>query len=192
MISGYAFNLFRKYYEDSFIVEEEIFYYIYVIFYYKGYLEKYKNFFKKEVLCIVLSLDFKEFFIFGKELVKLYFNYESEELYVSVEYKMLMNVEEEGYYDVEIMKKIGDCIYYNNYIVIIKIFKKVFDYVLNGKSVIDWVIECYKKIRDKDSLIENNLNDYVGGKYVFEFFCRVIKFFEKSVDLIEKISEKRF
>lgn len=45
---------------------------------------------------------------------------------------------------------------------------------------------------DKESLIENNLNDYVGGKYVFEFFCRVIIFLVKSVDLIEKISEKRF
>lgn len=45
---------------------------------------------------------------------------------------------------------------------------------------------------DEDSLIENNLNYYVGGKYVFEFFCRVIKFFEKSMDLIEKISMKRF
>ncbi|WP_198975074.1 DEAD/DEAH box helicase, partial [Helicobacter pylori] len=38
----------------------------------------------------------------------------------------------------------------------------------------------------------NNPNDYAGGKYVFELLCRVIKLSEKSVDLIEKISEKRF
>lgn len=73
-----------------------------------------------------------------------------------------------------------------------KIPKKAFDYVVNGKSAIDWVIEHYKKTRDKDSLIENNPNDYKGGKYVFELLCRVIKLSEKSVDLIEKISEKRF
>lgn len=65
---------------------------------------------------------------------------------------------------------------------------------MNGKSAIDWVIERYKKTTDEDkgSLIENNPNDYKGGKYVFELLCRVIKLSEKSVDLIEKISEKRF
>ncbi|GAA9108469.1 DEAD/DEAH box helicase [Helicobacter pylori] len=41
-ISGYALNLFRKHYEDNFIAEEEIFYYIYAILHHKGYLEKYK------------------------------------------------------------------------------------------------------------------------------------------------------
>ncbi len=81
---------------------------------------------------------------------------------------------------------------YNNHIAITKIPKKAFDYALNGKSAIDWVIERYKKTTDKDSLIENNPNDYKGGKYVFELLCRVIKLSEKSVDLIEKISEKRF
>lgn len=100
VISGYVFNLFRRYYKDNVIIEEEIFYYIYVIFYYKGYLEKYKNFFVKEVLCVVLSDDFKEFFVFGKELVELYLNYENGEMYISVKYNLLENVEVEGYYDV--------------------------------------------------------------------------------------------
>ncbi|GHQ69091.1 hypothetical protein JP0075_11400 [Helicobacter pylori] len=103
-----------------------------------------------------------------------------------------MNAEEEGYYDVETMTKKGDRIHYNNHIAITKIPKKAFDYVVNGKSAIDWVIEHYKKTTDKDSKIKNNPNDYAGGKYVFELLCRVIKLSEKSVDLIEKISEKRF
>ncbi len=161
-ISGYALNLFRKHYKDYSIAEEEIFYYIYGILHHKGYLEKYKNSLTKE------------------------------DPRASVEYKTLMNAEEEGYYDVETMKKIGDRINYNNHIAITKIPKKAFDYVVNGKSAIDWVIERYKKTTDKDSLIENNPNDYAGGKYVFELLCRVIKLSEKSVDLIEKISEKRF
>ncbi|GAA7625961.1 hypothetical protein HpMMM27_12240 [Helicobacter pylori] len=38
--------------------------------------------------------------------------------------------------------------------------------MVNGKSAIDWVIERYQKTMDKDSLIENNPNDYAGGKYV--------------------------
>ncbi|GAA7015764.1 hypothetical protein AOH420_11260 [Helicobacter pylori] len=191
-ISGYALNLFRKHYEDNSIAEEEIFYYIYAILHHKGYLEKYKNSLTKEDPRIALSEDFKELSVLGKELAKLHLNYESGEMHASVEYKTLMNAEEKGYYDVETMKKIGDRIHYNNHIAITKIPKKAFDYVVNGKSAIDWVIERYKKTTDKDSLIENNPNDYKGGKYVFELLCRVIKLSIKSVDLIEKISEKRF
>ncbi|GAA7823843.1 DEAD/DEAH box helicase [Helicobacter pylori] len=191
-ISGYALNLFRRHYEDNLIAEEEIFYYIYAILHHKGYLEKYKNSLTKEDPRIALSKDFKELSILGKELAKLHLNYESGEMHASVEYKTLMNAEEEGYYDVETMTKKGDRINYNNHIAITKIPKKAFDYVVNGKSAIDWVIERYKKTTNKDSLIENNPNDYAGGKYVFELLCRVIKLSEKSVDLIEKISEKRF
>ncbi len=191
-ISGYALNLFRKHYKDNSIAEEEIFYYIYAILHHKGYLEKYKNSLAKEEPRIGLSEDFKELSILGKELAKLHLNYENGEMHASVEYKTLMNAEEKGYYDVETMKKIGDRINYNNHIAITKIPKKAFEYVVNGKSAIDWVIERYKKTTDKDSLIENNPNDYAGGKYVFELLCRVIKLSEKSVDLIEKISEKRF
>ncbi|GHR45939.1 helicase [Helicobacter pylori] len=191
-ISGYALNLFRKHYEDNAIAEEEIFYYIYAILHHKGYLEKYKNSLAKEDPHIALSPDFKELSVLGKELAELHLNYENGEMHTSVEYKTLMNAEEKGYYDVETMKKIGDRIHYNNHIAITKIPKKAFDYVVNGKSAIDWVIERYQKTTDKNSLIENNPNDYKGGKYVFELLCRVIKLSEKSVDLIEKISEKRF
>ena len=193
-ISGYALNLFRRHYKDNTIVEEEIFYYIYAIFHHKGYLEKYKNSLAKEAPRVALSEDFKELSTLGKELGELHLNYESGEMHDSVKYTTLMNAEMEGYYDVVQMKKDkkGDRILYNQNITITQIPKKAFEYVVNGKSAIDWVIERYQKTMDKDSLIENNPNDYAGGKYIFELLCRVIKLSEKSVDLIEKISEKRF
>ncbi|GAA6780227.1 DEAD/DEAH box helicase family protein [Helicobacter pylori] len=191
-ISGYALNLFRKHYKDNLIAEEEIFYYIYAILHHKGYLEKYKNSLTKEEPRIALSEDFKELSILGKELAKLHLNYENGEMHTSVEYNLLENAGMEGYYDVEKMKKQGDNIIYNKNITITKIPKKAFEYVVNDRSAIDWVIERYKKTTDEDSLIENNPNDYKGGKYVFELLCRVIKLSEKSVDLIEKISIKRF
>ncbi|NHA91521.1 DEAD/DEAH box helicase [Helicobacter pylori] len=192
--SGYALNLFRRHYQDDSIVEEEIFYYIYAIFHHKGYLEKYKNSLAKEAPRIALSEDFKELSTLGKELAELHLNYESGEMHTSVKHNLLENAEVEGYYDVIQMKKDkkGDRIQYNHHITITQIPKKAFDYVINGKSAIDWVIERYQKTMDKDSLIENNPNHYAGGKYVFELLCRVIKLSEKSVDLIEKISEKRF
>lgn len=191
-ISGYALNLFRRHYKDNAITEEEIFYYIYAILHHKGYLEKYKNSLAKEAPRIALSDDFKELSMLGKELGELHLNYESGEMHESVQYKTLMNAEVEGYYDVDKMTKKKDCILYNKNIAITKIPQKAFDYVVNGKSAIDWVIERYQKTMDKESLIENNPNDYAGGKYVFELLCRVIKLSVKSVDLIEKISEKRF
>ncbi|GAA8353103.1 hypothetical protein HpNP16_12160 [Helicobacter pylori] len=191
-ISGYALNLFRRHYGDNSITEEEIFYYIYAIFHHKGYLEKYKNSLAKEAPRIALSEDFKELSVLGKELAELHLNYESGEMHTSVKYTTLMNAGMEGYYDVVKMTKKGDSILYNQNIAITKIPQKSFDYVINGKSAIDWVIERYQKTMDKDSLIENNPNHYAGGKYVFELLCRVIKLSEKSVDLIEKISEKRF
>ncbi len=191
-ISGYALNLFRRHYKDNSITEEEIFYYIYAILHHKGYLEKYKNSLAKEAPRIALSEDFKELSVLGKELGDLHLNYESGEMHTSVKYTTLMNAEIEGYYDVEKMTKKGDSILYNQNIAITKIPQKAFEYVVNGKSAIDWVIERYQKTMDEKSLIENNPNDYAGGQYVFELLCRVIKLSEKSVDLIEKISEKRF
>ncbi|WP_423752413.1 type ISP restriction/modification enzyme [Helicobacter pylori] len=191
-ISGYALNLFRRHYKDNAITEEEIFYYIYAVLHHKGYLEKYKNSLAKEAPRIALSEDFKELSMLGKELGELHLNYESGEMHASVEYNLLENAEVEGYYDVDKMTKKGDRILYNHHITITNIPKKAFDYVINGKSAIDWVIERYQKTTDKDSLIENNPNHYAGGKYVFELLCRVIKLSEKSVDLIEKISMKRF
>ncbi|WRF10576.1 DEAD/DEAH box helicase [Helicobacter pylori] len=191
-ISGYALNLFRRHYGDNLIAEEEIFYYIYAILHHKGYLEKYKNSLAKEAPRIALSDDFKELSMLGKELGELHLNYESGEMHTSVKHNLLENAEMEGYYDVVKMKKEKDRIIYNHHITITKIPQKAFEYVVNGKSAIDWVIERYSITTDKDSLIENNPNDYAGGKYIFELLCRVIKLSEKSVDLIEKISEKRF
>ncbi|MFP6181787.1 type ISP restriction/modification enzyme, partial [Helicobacter pylori] len=191
-ISGYALNLFRRHYKDNTITEEEIFYYIYAILHHKGYLKKYKNSLAKEAPRIALSEDFKELSMLGKQLAELHLNYENGEMHTSVKYTTLMNAEIEGYYDVDKMTKKGDSILYNQNIAITKIPQKAFNYVINGKSAIDWVIERYQKTTDKDSLIENNPNHYAGGKYVFELLCRVIKLSEKSVDLIEKISMKRF
>ncbi|GAA8721256.1 hypothetical protein HpDR94b_08320 [Helicobacter pylori] len=193
-ISGYALNLFRRHYKDDSIVEEEIFYYIYAIFHHKGYLEKYKNSLAKEAPRIALSEDFNELSALGKELAELHLNYESGEMHTSVKHNLLENAGMEGYYDVVQMKKDkkGDRIIYNHHITITQIPKKAFDYVVNGKSAIDWVIERYSITTDKDSLIENNPNHYAGGQYIFELLCRVITLSVKSVDLIEKISEKRF
>ncbi|GAA8354663.1 hypothetical protein HpDR35_11570 [Helicobacter pylori] len=49
--------------------------------------------------------------------------------------------------------------------------------------------DVVKMTKKGDRIIPNH---YAGGKYIFELLCRVITLSVKSVDLIEKISEKRF
>lgn len=56
---------------------------------------------------------------------------------------------------------------------------EAYDYVVNGKPAIDWVMERQAVKTDKDSGIVNDANDYanetVGDpRYPFDLLCRVI------------------
>ncbi|EOH7224197.1 type ISP restriction/modification enzyme, partial [Campylobacter jejuni] len=77
----------------------------------------------------------------------------------------------------------------NQNITIKNIPSKAFEYKINGKSAIDWIIDRYQISIDKKSLIENNPNDYQGGKYIYELLLKIIDLSIKSVDLINEISK---
>lgn len=197
-ISDYALNLFQEKLKDSSITKIEIFYYIYAIFHHKGYTTKYKNNLAKEPPRVGVSKDFKELSKLGKELADLHLNYESGEMYERIEYKdILADRNEDGYYAVSKMVRKGNIIIYNSNIHI-QIPETALQYVINGKSAIDWIIDRYQKTIDTGkkgrggSLIENDPNAYAGSKYIFELLLRVIRLSEKSVDLIEKIGKLDF
>ncbi len=191
-IRDYALKLFQEKLKDTTITKKEIFYYIYAIFHHKGYLDKYKTELAKESPRIMISKDFKILSKLGEELASLHLNYENGEMYKNYEYKdaLLADTNKEGYYDVSTMKKIGSDIIYNSNITIKDIPNKAYEYKINQKSAIDWIIERYQVKIDKDSLIENNPNNYAGGKYIFELLLRIIELSIKSVDLIQEISKK--
>ncbi len=191
-IRDYALKLFQEKLKDTTITKKEIFYYIYAIFHHNGYLDKYKTELAKESPRIMISKDFKILSKLGEELASLHLNYENGEMYKNYEYKdaLLADTNKEGYYDVSTMKKIGSDIIYNANITIKDIPNKAYEYKIHQKSAINWIIERYQVKIDKDSLIENNPNNYAGGKYIFELLLRIIELSIKSVDLIQEISKK--
>ncbi|MBZ7951834.1 DEAD/DEAH box helicase [Campylobacter sp. RM9939] len=190
-ISDFALDKFKKELQDETIDKEDIFYYIYAIFHHKSYLEKYKFELSKEAPRIPISKDFKNLSILGKRLATLHLNYENNEMFKQVEFKdgILADVGNDEFYKITKMKKLGNDIFYNQNITIKNIPSKAYEYKINGKSAIDWIIDRYQISVDKKSLIENNPNDYQGGKYIYELLLKIIDLSIKSVDLIDEISK---
>ncbi|MBZ7941454.1 type ISP restriction/modification enzyme [Campylobacter molothri] len=190
-ISDFALDEFKKQLQDETINKEDIFYYIYAILNHKGYLEKYKFELSKEAPRVPISKDFKNLSILGKKLATLHLNYENNEMFKQIEFKdgILADVGNDEFYKITKMKKLGNDIFYNQNITIKNIPSKAYEYKINGKSAIDWIIDRYQINVDKKSLIENNPNDYQGGKYIYELLLKIIDLSIKSVDLIDEISK---
>lgn len=190
-ISDFILDKFKKQLQDDTINKEDIFYYIYAIFHHKSYLEKYKFELSKEAPRVPISKYFKNLSILGKKLATLHLNYENNEMFKKVKFKdgILAETDNDEFYKVTKMKKLGNDIIYNQNITIENIPSKAFEYRINGKSAIDWIIDRYQISIDKKSLIENNPNDYQGGKYIYELLLKIIDLSIKSVDLMDEISK---
>ncbi|MBR6611591.1 MAG: helicase [Campylobacter sp.] len=79
-------------------------------------------------------------------------------------------------------------IIYNNKIVIANIDEKAYDYIVNGKSAIAWVMERYQVKTDEDSGITNDPNLYSDDpRYIVDLMMKVIEVSLRSVELIEKL-----
>ena len=68
---------------------------------------------------------------------------------------------------------------YNEYITVTGIPLEAYDYVVNGKPAIDWVMQGQSVTTDKDSGITNDANlwatETMGNpKYPLELFLRVV------------------
>lgn len=219
-----ALDFVRGLYKDESISKEDIFYYIYALLNHKIYKEKYKDNLSKMLPRIPFAKDFKAFVKFGKELASLHLNYENysdespcivgekskikdfkqDNLFYSKEQtkEFLESLSDEDYAISKmkyLIKGKKDVILFNEKIAISNIPLKAYEYVVNGRSAIEWVMERYATKKDKDSGIENNPNLYEctngalsglkGGKYALHLLLSVIDMSVKSVKLIEKISE---
>lgn len=81
-----------------------------------------------------------------------------------------------------------DKIIYNNDILISKIPQKAYDYIVNGKSAIEWVMDQYQVKTDKNSGIIDNPNLYSDdGKYIFNLLLRIINVSVQTVDLVNSL-----
>lgn len=78
---------------------------------------------------------------------------------------------------------------YNPYITIRDIPAAAYDYIVNGKSAIEWIVEQYAVTTDKASGIVNDPNTYAGGKYVFDLLLSIISVSLKTQELIAQLPE---
>src|SRR5258706_15914726 len=96
----------------------------------------------------------------GRKLADLHLNYETVPPYKDV----TVEGDEHGVFTVQKMrfpaKDRKDTIIYNNSITVSDIPAKAYEYVVNGKSAIEWIMERYVDKTDPASNIRNNANDW--------------------------------
>lgn len=179
---------FKEKYMDETISKEDIFYYVYGVLHSKVYLERYSDNLSKELPKIpyvnVVS-DFWGFSKAGRDLAYLHLNYEVIEPYNATIDTGTVNYSQLGKDDfyLEKMKfaKKGDksTVIYNNKIRIKNIPTEAYDYIVNGKPALEWVMERQSVSTHKDSGIVNDANEWAietmnNPRYPLELFLRVI------------------
>jgi predicted helicase len=84
-----------------------------------------------------------------------------------------------------------DTIIYNPYITISNIPSKAYEYIVNGKSAIEWVMERYAITTHKESGIKNDPNDWAteheNPQYILDLLLSVITVSIKTVDIVASL-----
>jgi len=182
------------------ITKDEIFYYVYGILHSQDYRTKFADDLKKSLprIPIVDNVEtFMDFAIAGRKLADLHLNYESVPAYPSVVVNRSL---EAPNYRVEKMrfadKATKDCIIYNADIRIENIPAEAYEYVVNGRSAIEWVMECYRIKTDKDSGITNDPNDWATEhdkpSYILDLLLSVINVSVQTMEIVKNLPKLTF
>lgn len=213
-VSDFIYERAKKQYGKN-TTKEDIFYYVYGFLHSKEYRETFANDLKKMLPRLPLVESVPDFWAFskaGRQLAELHLNYESVEPYKGVitlvnpltitdTLKQAHKDEIEFLnYRVEKMRfpKKGqkDTIIYNNQITIENIPEKAYQYVVNGKSAIEWIMERYQITTHKDSGITNNPNDWAKEhnqpRYILDLLLSIINVSVQTVDIVEGLPKVRF
>lgn len=186
------------------VIKEDIFYYVYGFLHCENYRKTFANDLKKMLPRIPLVEKAEDFWAFskaGRQLADLHLNYETIEPYNKC--VVVYQPYEQISYRVQKMKfggtskqKDKTTIIYNNLITINNIPLKAYEYVVNGKSAIEWIMERYAVKIDIKSGITNDANDWcdeVGDeKYIFNLLLRIINLSCQSVDIINSLPKVEF
>lgn len=207
-ITDWILREVRSRYHASNITKEMIFYYVYGLLHSPIYRERFAADLKKSLprIPIVEDVnDFMDFYQYGKKLADLHLNYETVEPYSGVKVvgdrKASSADSDYDYfrvYDKMRFKSKEDksVIIYNGNIRIENIPAKAYEYVVNGKSAIEWIVERYCVSRDKKSLIMNDANDWAKehGKprYILDLLLNVINVSVQTVDIVNALPKLKF
>lgn len=186
------------------VTKEDIFYYVYGILHSPEYRETFEADLKKMLprLPLVDTPDvFNAFSQAGRKLADLHLNYESVEPYQGVS---LSIKSEKPSYEVQKMRfgkldsKTADksVIFYNNQITISDIPAEAYDYQVNGKSALEWIMERYQVTTDAKSGIVNNPNDWSkehgDEKYIFNLVLRIITVSLETMKIVNALPKLDF
>ena len=206
------------------ITKEMIFYYVYGILHSPDYRERFAADLKKSLprIPIVDNVnDFMDFYQYGKKLADLHLNYETVAscpgVTVHGDRKVTMETQRDpatgGFteetadpsdYDyfrvVDKMrfksKQDKSTIIYNGNITIENIPAKAYEYIVNGKSAIEWIVERYAVTQDKKSLIRNDANDWSREhhkpRYILDLLLSVINISVQTVDIVAALPHLKF
>lgn len=191
------------------VMKEDIFYYVYGLLHSPDYRTTFATDLKKSLPRLPLVEKADDFWAFskaGRKLADLHLNYETIEPYRKciVQFAPLTNKGDKMNYHVEKMRfgkidsKTSDksVIYYNNSITITGIPAKAYEYVVNGKSAIEWIMERYAITTDKKSGITNDPNDWArehnDEKYIFNLLLRVINVSVQTVEIVRRLPKLKF
>ncbi|OYV04973.1 MAG: damage-inducible protein, partial [Verrucomicrobiales bacterium VVV1] len=192
--------------EGSSITKEDLFYYIYGLLHSPDYRSRYADNLGKELPRIPAVKTFADFMAFsqaGRDLAHWHLNYETVACHPGVTVAAVSNrqahaedgagrLESAATYRVTKMKfgktkdpqtgkNVNDktTVIYNEFITIENIPLEAYDYVVNGKPALEWVMERQSVTTDKDSGITNDANlwatETMGNeRYPLELLLRVI------------------
>lgn len=191
-ITDAALQEFRKVYGDE-VSKENIFYYIYAVLQSKGYISAYQDNLSKEMPRIPFLKGFSEYVRTGKELAELHLHYEQpvdpSEIGLIVEIDKPDYTVQQMKFLKDGKKALKDTIIFNEHIRISHIPARVYDYIINGKSAVEWLMERYAVTTDKASGITDNPNDYGDEKYIFNLLISVMAVSLKTLELIDSMPE---
>lgn len=189
-ISDAALKKFREIYGNK-VEKEDIFYYLYAVLQSRKYINLYGDNLAKEMPRIPMLDKFPEYVRIGKVLAKLHLDYEQEVDPASIGLQIQIDKLD---YTVEKMqfKKEGnavrkDTIYFNRHITVSNIPDRAYEYVVNGKSAIEWIMERYAVTIDKASGIMDDPNLYGDEKYIFNLLISVIALSVRTQDLLDSL-----
>lgn len=197
---------FTDAYPGEAITKDDVFYYVYGLLHSEEYRERYADNLTKQLPRIPLMKrveDFRAFVAAGRRLGDLHVNFESVELFpitIKEGDLRLANIPDPvAYYRVEKMKFGGKrpnldktTVIYNPKITLTGIPLEAYDYVVNGKPALEWVMERQCVKTDPASGIVNDANRYaietVGDPaYPFKLFCRIITVSLETMKIVRSL-----
>ena len=181
------------------VTKEDIFYYVYGLLHSPDYRQTFAADLKKELPRLPLvekPADFWAFSKAGRALADLHLNYETQPPCSDV----VVEGAESGHFRVEKMhfpnKEDKSVIEYNPWIKLTHIPLEAYEYVVNGRSAIEWIMDRYQIRTDKDSGITNDPNEWATehGKprYILDLLLSVITVSLETLKIIQGLPKLNF